>query len=541
VYPLKHKIVFGGVMRRLVYPFIIIIMLSIPAMAQVDTAWIRTYDMNPGGSGSGMPMSVDVDTAGNIFVAGWRSYSPGGIDIVTLKYYPNGDTAWSRYYSSWGSYTDHPSVVKADNQGNVYMAGTSADGASRYYYILIKYLPNGDTAWTRLYHDFPAPDYGPFISIGESGNIYLAGYITVSEMNTDLLLIKYAPNGDTIWRRIYGSPSQAADGATAIALDSSENIYLTGFTSDSDHQWSDILTVKYDSSGTRIWTAQYNGALDYTDMGYYVAVDNDENIYVAGDSREVNGYDDMVLIKYSADGDSLWHRYYNDEVNRDDKVRGLAVDNSNNVIMTGYSSVAFGNMITIKYDPAGNLIWQRAYFPFEMYNSSPTSICLDSFGNIYITGLALQSLTALKYYPNGDTAWTWGYGYSRWGTGIALDNQSNVIITGYDSYYAIKLVQEPQDVDDGNNPLPSKYNLHPAYPNPFNAQTIISYDLPKEANVNLEIYDLLGRRVATLAEGTQEAGTHQVVWDGSGVSSGLYFYRLKAGDYSDIKKMTMLK
>jgi len=65
--------------------------------------------------------------------------------------------------------------------------------------------------------------------------------------------------------------------------------------------------------------------------------------------------------------------------------------------------------------------------------------------------------------------------------------------------------------------------------------------LPKEADVKLEIYDLLGRRVATLAEGHQEAGTHQVVWNGSSVSSGIYFYRLKAGDYSDIKKMTLLK
>jgi hypothetical protein len=89
--------------------------------------------------------------------------------------------------------------------------------------------------------------------------------------------------------------------------------------------------------------------------------------------------------------------------------------------------------------------------------------------------------------------------------------------------------------------LPSTFSLHANYPNPFNAQTIISYDLPKEANVKLEVYDLLGRKVATLTEGMQEAGTHQADWDGSGVSSGLYFYRLKTGDYSDIKKMTLLK
>jgi hypothetical protein len=96
-------------------------------------------------------------------------------------------------------------------------------------------------------------------------------------------------------------------------------------------------------------------------------------------------------------------------------------------------------------------------------------------------------------------------------------------------------------VEENPNHLPKSFRLHANYPNPFNTLTIISYDLAKEADVSLEIFDLLGRKVATLTEGMQEAGTHKAKWDGSGVSSGLYFYRLRAGDYSDIKKMTLLK
>jgi hypothetical protein len=126
---------------------------------------------------------------------------------------------------------------------------------------------------------------------------------------------------------------------------------------------------------------------------------------------------------------------------------------------------------------------------------------------------------------------------------VDLNNDSEIeIVRTYNNNQicVYHLLEYPDGISDPT-PLPSSFSLHTNYPNPFNAQTNISYDLPKEADVRLEIFDLLGRRVTTLAEGMQEAGNHQAIWDGSGVSSGLYFYRLKAGDYSDIKKMTLLK
>jgi hypothetical protein len=121
------------------------------------------------------------------------------------------------------------------------------------------------------------------------------------------------------------------------------------------------------------------------------------------------------------------------------------------------------------------------------------------------------------------------------------DGEDEVLRIQSNYLYVNHVQGEPDRINENPDAFPCSYSLHANYPNPFNAQTIISYDLPKEADVKLEIYDLLGRKVATLAEGIQEAGNHQTVWDGSCASSGIYFYRLKAGDYSDIKKMTLLK
>lgn len=99
----------------------------------------------------------------------------------------------------------------------------------------------------------------------------------------------------------------------------------------------------------------------------------------------------------------------------------------------------------------------------------------------------------------------------------------------------------PTSVDQDNDRLPTGFTLAENYPNPFNASTIIHYGLPVTSNVTIEIYDILGRRVKTLVNEEQQAGYHQVTWDASELSSGLYFYRIQAGDYAETKKMLLLK
>jgi parallel beta-helix repeat protein len=96
-------------------------------------------------------------------------------------------------------------------------------------------------------------------------------------------------------------------------------------------------------------------------------------------------------------------------------------------------------------------------------------------------------------------------------------------------------------IDNGVPEIPNRFALAQNYPNPFNASTIINYTLPEKAVVSIEIYDRLGRKVETLIQAKQPAGYHQVVWDASDHSSGMYFYRIEAGEYSDTKKMVLLK
>jgi len=89
--------------------------------------------------------------------------------------------------------------------------------------------------------------------------------------------------------------------------------------------------------------------------------------------------------------------------------------------------------------------------------------------------------------------------------------------------------------------LPSAFALRQNYPNPFNPSTVIEYDLPEDARVTLKVYDILGSEVATLIDGNEVAGRKSVRFDGAKLSSGVYFYRLSAGKYSEAKRLMIVK
>jgi hypothetical protein len=548
---LKTLIVFGGFMRKLCTLIALNIITGSSVIAQVDTAWVRSYDC--GGNENEAPVAIGYDAAGNIFMTGY-SYGTGvSSDIITIKYYSNGDTAWVRRYSSIGHIGGFPSSLVVDDQGNIYVAGNVPEPTEYCFYsVLIKYLSNGDLAWYRLFggqHGEPiGPIPYPVLAIGNSGYVYVAGDYGYREAPNDALISKYGPNGNQIWARLYSNQANSYDYFYAIALDSVENILVTGYTSQTS---ANILTAKYKSSGQRLWVSLYNDSLNFDDYGYFIASGEAGNIYVAGTSGQINACADLTLIKYNPNGDTVWTRYYNGPADRDETAGGLAVDNSGDIVVCGASVRWVGNslvksFITIKYSDTGTELWRSLTNDLNAPSEIPYGMCTDAYNNIYVTGYRGNHLLMVKYCPNGDTAWSWYYEGAFSGKEIGVNSSSNIYIAGESDYYnsdftMIKLTQAQTKIEELNKPLPSSFSLHSNYPNPFNANTIISYDLPKEADVKLEIFDLLGRKVATLTEGMQQAGTHKAIWDGSGHSSGIYFYRLKAGDFTDIKKMTLLK
>ena len=105
----------------------------------------------------------------------------------------------------------------------------------------------------------------------------------------------------------------------------------------------------------------------------------------------------------------------------------------------------------------------------------------------------------------------------------------------------ITLWVQPTGIEDGKAELPQVYLLNQNYPNPFNATTGISFAIPQASDIELSVFNMLGQKVVTLASGHREAGFYQVNWDASNVASGVYYYKLTAGEFSETHQMTLLK
>ena len=95
---------------------------------------------------------------------------------------------------------------------------------------------------------------------------------------------------------------------------------------------------------------------------------------------------------------------------------------------------------------------------------------------------------------------------------------------------------------NGNNfILPAEYKLYQNYPNPFNPSTNIKFDLPEQTKVSLKIFDILGTEITVIYNGILSGGSYNFMWDASSYASGVYFYKLVAGDYIEVRKMTLIK
>jgi hypothetical protein len=99
---------------------------------------------------------------------------------------------------------------------------------------------------------------------------------------------------------------------------------------------------------------------------------------------------------------------------------------------------------------------------------------------------------------------------------------------------------EPNAVDDQTNSL-KEFKLLQNYPNPFNPSTTISYNIAMRANVSLKIYNITGKEIATLVNGEKEPGSYRVNFNAEKLSSGIYFYKISAGNFTSVRKMILIK
>jgi uncharacterized delta-60 repeat protein len=494
------------------------------------------------------------DHNGFIYVAGTVYTSYGIKSYGVIKYTPEGDTLWIRYYNHIGGSENELNDMTIDNDNNIIVTGTNF-GTGNSDYATVKWDSDGNLLWTKLY-DGGDIDFAYAIATDQSGNICVTGTSWKAIQSYNYLTIKYNPDGDTLWTHTFAGNDDAGDIAYAIAVDNTGSIIVSGST-DWRYGTSDIVTIKLNIAGDTIWTHQYNSPQNGQDGFSAMEVDDFNNIYIAGVTYTNNS--DIVLIKYSPAGDTVWTQKYAGPGNGIDQITDMVVDNSGNIYVAGktYTADTGIDFLTIKYNSAGVLQWVKTYAGLGNYGDYAGSIVLDDLGNVYVTGTTEKSsinsdYATVKYDPDGNEKWNITYkgpdDRNDYGNSICLDDSGYVYVTGMSGslnggfdFATIKYTQTPNGIEPGWQTAPTKFKLFQNYPNPFNPITAIEFQIPKSIYVTLKIYNLLGEEVATLVSGQLVAGSYSYAWDGSRVASGVYLYRLEAEGYVETRKMILLR
>lgn len=387
---------------------VLLFTIIVPTYSRAEgvlTEWIRSYGEYEKNYGT----SIAVGSTGNVYVTGFQYgpvYYPAGDyrdnAYTTVKYGTNGNLLWVKKYPTRATY-DYINI-KVDSLDNVYVFGPVAT---------IKYDTDGNELWVR-----PG---STSLAVDSSGNVYASGGNGT---------IKYDANGSELWTRAEGG---------LLAVDSTGNVYVSG---------GNGIIVKFDANGNELWS---------TPGGGYIAVDSVGCVYTAGTENE-----DYVTTKYDPNGNTVWSKRF--DSGQADIVSAFAVDALGNVIVTGggYYGSSSSDYVTVKYDANGNEMWVKRYDGGVGYDG-PWALVIDPIGNIYITGQSakvvynrtqLQSVT-IKYDAAGNELWNKAYHYYWEGntrtTSIALDAANNVYVGGYVNdgwgyygYLAIKYSQDSQ-------------------------------------------------------------------------------------------------
>jgi len=353
--------------------------------------------------------------------------------------------AWAARYNGPGNGNDLATAIAVDVSGNVFVTGESAGTSSDY--ATIKYDSAGQEQWVARY-DGPANDgdAASAIALDSSGNVYVTGrsFMSHTQNLSDYATIKYNAAGQEQWVARYHGSSGFGDRSVGIAVDAAGNVYVTGTSSGSGTGY-DYATIKYDSAGQEQWVARYNGQGNSDDEAAAIAIDNSGGVYVTGTSGSGLDY---ATIKYNSAGQEEWAAVYNGTGNGQDEANAIAVDESGNVYVTGIStgSGTGFDYATIKYDSAGQEQWVARYDGPASGDDSAVAIAVDSGGNVYVTGESVAAYATVKYNSAGAEQWVAQYANGG-ASAIAVDAANNVYVTGTGSgdYVTIKYNSDGQE------------------------------------------------------------------------------------------------
>ncbi|NCU30002.1 hypothetical protein EOM60_05390, partial [Candidatus Saccharibacteria bacterium] len=412
--------------------------------------WSKTW----GGTGTDDAWDVELDSSGNIYVAGYTDSSDrtaGGNDQTLVKYNSDGIEQWSKTWGS-ASYHDYARGLALDASGNIYVVGSAGSATNGYDQTLVKYNSSGLEQWSKTWGGTGA-DRALGVVLDTSLNIYVVGETASTDRSKGLLdqtLVKYNSSGVEQWSKTWGDTGD--DSAYGVVLDSSTNIYVVGFTDSSIFSagLKDQTLVKYNSLGVEQWSKTWGDTAD--DVAFDVDLDASGNIYVAGFTESyTSGLEDQSLIKYNSSGVEQWTKTWGSS-SGDEDAHAVWVDDDTNIIVAGYAmstDLTGGgqDQALLKFDSTGAIADCTSYC-VDRTTAETNRITAETNRVVGETNVITAEVN--RAVSETDFSWlmktlvhcgdvasfvsSWGgsYGYSP--ADVAVDADENAYVVGADGY-----------------------------------------------------------------------------------------------------------
>jgi len=463
------------------------------------------------------------------------------------------------------SNSEGASEIKQTSDNGFIIVGSTIPSGEKYSRIyLTKTDVHGKMIWASDYGDNSRVDAGVDVLANEDGYLVYSNTENFGAKGMDMMLVQFNSSGEYQWKKLYGS---VEDEEGVKFLQTSDGGYLLmGYTIPQTAEGKEIYIKKLDSDFNESWTKKIGGS------GGYHASDmiklSDGNYGLVGYMNIGENFQ-VYFAKISESGDIIWEKDYGGS--DWDQASSILETSDGGFIISGFTvSIGHGarDGYLLKLDESGNELWQKAY-GYEHSDVFKDVIELSN-GNYIAVGNSITYFTQKKQYTdayivktdskgNELTSKLYGSKYSggkfddSLGEIIQANDGGYVSVGGTSSYsksgdiYLIKINENcvvSLDQEIGENRKPGKFKLYQNFPNPFNAFTKIKFSIPDDRTkqeVTLMIYDITGRRVATLLKADKSPGIYEIVFNAKNISSGIYFYQLKSGNYINTKKMVLIE
>lgn len=413
--------------------FVALIVCAGTTHAQVQENWSHVY-AGPGDHDD-EAVGIGIDTAGNCYVAG-LSIDGDDWDFLVGKYDSSGSVLWELPINGPGDSIDYAMAMTADPSGNCYVAGwTAGRGTMAHQILLTKVNTAGTVEWAYPYsigsdavvRQLIADSSDNLIIVGMSN---AGGYIPY--------VAKFTPNGDSLWARFYNWAGTNTGNGQRVSCTPDGRIYFAGVVYNGSENLDDILTVKLSPDGDTLWGRVYDGPDHGYDFGVDVVVDAGGNVYVTGTVKNLGNSTDIVVLKYNAAGTLQWDWIYNGSADNDDAPVGIKLDQDGYICIGGETSElgSARNLAFFKLSPEGDSVLY-AFIP-STYGQRAYAMALDAQGNVYIAGERHSGVdddfVTVKFDgATGDVDWemTWEAAGDDRATRICVGDEDQVGVAGY--------------------------------------------------------------------------------------------------------------